>query len=69
MANCAVVDQNNIVVNIIVADVGDVPPEGCSLIPLYFADIGYTWDGNNFVAPEPVEEILVEESPLELSDG
>lgn len=53
MANCAVVDSNNIVVNIIVADVSDIPPEGCSLIPLFFADIGYTWTGDDFV-PSPI---------------
>ena len=56
MANCAVVDSNDIVVNIIVADVGDIPPEGCSLIPLYLADIGYTWTGSEFVPPPIVVE-------------
>ena len=50
--NCAVVDSNNIVVNIIVALPTITPPEGCTLIPLYFADIGYTWDGTNFNAPQ-----------------
>jgi hypothetical protein len=52
--NCAVVNSNNIVVNIIVALPTDQPPEGCILIPLYFAQIGYTWDGENFNPPAAV---------------
>lgn len=55
--NCAVVDSNNVVVNIIVALSTDQPPEGCILIPLYFAQIGYTWDGENFNPTLPSEVI------------
>ena len=66
MPTCAVINSNNIVVNIIVADpVTDTPPEGTTLLPLYFANIGYIWNGSDFVAPIPVEEILVEDSPVE----
>ena len=55
--NCAVVDSNNIVVNIIVALPTDQPPEGCTLIPLYVAQIGYEWDGENFNPTLPREVI------------
>ena len=55
--NCAVVDSNNIVINIIVSLPTDTPPEGCTLIPLYFAQIGYTWDGTNFNPSAPPEII------------
>jgi hypothetical protein len=51
MANCAVVDANNLVVNIIVANPTDTPPEGCILIPLYTCDIGWSWDGTTFNPP------------------
>jgi hypothetical protein len=52
MANCAVVDANNIVVNMIVAEPTDTPPEGCTLVELPFCDIGYTWDGKRFNPPQ-----------------
>jgi hypothetical protein len=52
MANCAVVDSNNIVVNLIVAEPTDTPPEGCTLVEIPFCDIGYTWDGTRFNAPQ-----------------
>jgi len=52
MANCAVVDSNNVVVNIIVAEVTDPPPEGCALVEIPFCDIGYTWDGTQFNPPQ-----------------
>jgi hypothetical protein len=51
MANCAVIDSNNVVINIIVAEVTDVPPEGCTLVAIPFCGIGYTWDGTNFIPP------------------
>ena len=51
--NCAVIDATSTVINIIVALPTDTPPEGCTLIPLYFAQIGYTWDGTNFNPPIP----------------
>lgn len=71
MARCAVVDSNNIVINVIMANPAiDIPPEGTTLVPLYFADIGYIWNGSDFDAPIPVEEVLVEDSPIDvIQDG
>lgn len=51
MANCAVVDSNNVVVNIIVAEPTDTPPEGCILVEIPFCNIGYIWDGSRFNPP------------------
>jgi hypothetical protein len=34
MANCAVIDSNNVVVNLIVAEPTDTPPEGCTLVEI-----------------------------------
>lgn len=52
MANCAVVNHEGIVVNLIVADVTDTPPEGCTLVEIPYCDIGYVWDGQRFNPPE-----------------
>jgi hypothetical protein len=52
MANCAVIDKDNVVINIIVAEVTDLPPEGCILVEIPFCEIGYTWDGNRFISPQ-----------------
>jgi len=52
MSNCAVVNADGVVVNIIVAEPTDIPPEGCTLVLLPFCDIGYTWDGKNFNPPQ-----------------
>ena len=57
--NCAVIDSTNTVVNIIVALPTDPPPEGCTLIALYFADIGYTWNGENFNAPVAPDTVVI----------
>jgi hypothetical protein len=54
MANCAVV-QDGVLVNIIVAELTDTPPEGCILVELPTYDIGYTWDGVRFNPPEAIE--------------
>jgi hypothetical protein len=51
MANCAVI-KDNVVVNIIVAEVTDPPPEGCTLVAIPFCDIGYIWDGTRFNPPQ-----------------
>jgi hypothetical protein len=50
MTTCAVI-QDNVVVNIIVAEPTDIPPEGCILVELPICDIGYTWDGKRFNPP------------------
>lgn len=49
----------------IVADPTDLPPDGCQLILAdgVVCDIGWTWDGTQFVAPvveivPPIEEIV-----------
>jgi hypothetical protein len=54
MANCAVI-QDGVVVNIIVAEVTDTPPEGCTLVELPVYDIGYTWDGVRFNPPKAAD--------------
>lgn len=52
MTTCAVVDSNNIVINLIVAEPTDTPPEGCILVGLPTCDIGYVWTGSTFIPPE-----------------
>jgi hypothetical protein len=52
MTTCAVVDSDNRVVNLIVAEPTDTPPVGCTLIELPACDIGYVWDGSRFSPPE-----------------
>lgn len=51
MSICAVVDANNVVVNIIVAEPTDVSPDGCTLVPLLYCNIGDIWDGKKFNPP------------------
>ena len=51
MANCAVLDKDNVVVNIIVADPTDPPPEGHILVLVNedeFVDIGLVYNGVTF---------------------
>lgn len=43
MANCAVIDSNNQIVNTIVAEVTDPIPEGFTLVEI---PDGYYWDTN-----------------------
>jgi hypothetical protein len=50
--NCAVIDSNGVIVNIIVAEPTDTPPEGCTLVELPTYDIGYIWDGERFIPPQ-----------------
>jgi hypothetical protein len=60
MADCAVIDKTtNIVVNKIVAEVTDLPPDNCFLIDItgQFVDIGWFWDGSNFINPTPEESV------------
>jgi len=51
MATCAVI-QDGVVVNIIVAESSDTPPEGTFLIEIPYCGIGYTWDGVRFSPPK-----------------
>jgi hypothetical protein len=51
MATCAVLDKNNVVVNIIVADPTDPPPEGHILVLVNdgeFVDINCVYNGVTF---------------------
>jgi len=56
---CAVCQTpSGLVVNIIMADPTDLAPDGCFLVGIsddVWCDIGYTWDGNTFIAP-PADE-------------
>jgi hypothetical protein len=52
MANCAVIDSDNRVINMIVAEITDPPPEGCTLVEIPACDIGWIWDGQRFNPPE-----------------
>lgn len=61
MANCAVIDSNNVVINIIVAEPTDTPPVDCKLVEIPFCDIGYVWDGVKFNPPvQQVSEVASE---------
>lgn len=53
-AECQLAD--GLVINIIIAALSDVASDGCQLVEIMneqLCDIGWIWDGNNFV--EPVE--------------
>ncbi len=57
MTTCAVVDSNNLVVNLVLAEPTDVAPENCQLIDLsnllIQPNIGWSWDGTVFINPDP----------------
>lgn len=54
---CAVVQlSDGLVVNIIMAVPSDLAPDGCELIEIVdgqMCDIGWYWDGAQFVSPNP----------------
>lgn len=56
---CAVCQlTDGLVVNIIMADPSDPPQEGCQLIEIMNGqpcDIGWYWDGTEFINPIPPE--------------
>ena len=61
MARCAVVDKNNIVINVIIADpVIDTAPEGMTIVETEIAGLGWLWDGNNFTDPTPPKAVVSE---------
>jgi hypothetical protein len=76
MSTCAVV-QGNLVVNLIIAEPTDTPPDNCTLVLIpanVFVTIGFTYDGSSFIdfdgnpslpVDPPVEEISLEEISLE----
>lgn len=57
--NCAVCQQSDgLVINIIVADVDDISPDGCVLIQVpeeAQCNLGWYWNGNTFTNPYPDE--------------
>lgn len=60
MSICAVVDKSTMtVINVIVAEPADLAPIGCELVevgPDQRANIGWTWDGSQFIPlPDPEE--------------
>lgn len=51
---CAVVNGNNVIENIIMAEPTDPAPHGCVLIGITdFCDIGWIWNGSTFINPNP----------------
>jgi hypothetical protein len=53
---CAVINTENLIVNIIMAEPIDLAPQGCFLVGVeedVFCDIGWSWDGTSFVDPNP----------------
>ena len=81
MTTCAVIDTTTTVINIIVAEPTDTSPENTYLVVIpdnVFVTLGYTYvdpyfydlEGNPSLPFEPpVEEIIVEELPLEDING
>ncbi len=58
MATCAVVQlSDGVVINKIVAEPTDLPPMDCQLILIdeVMCDIGWTWNGVEFINPNPLE--------------
>lgn len=56
MANCAVVQlSDGVVINKIVAEPTDLAPDGCQLILIdeVVCDIGWVWNGDEFINPNP----------------
>lgn len=53
---CAVVNSDGVIVNIIIADPSDPAPIDHFLVSIedeVFCNIGWIWDGNAFVDPNP----------------
>lgn len=52
MSICAVIDSTNTVINVIVCEPTDIPPEGCQLIDVTNLEglysIGCKWNGTTF---------------------
>lgn len=57
MSNCAVVEiTDNVVINKIVAEPTDTPPDGTYLVLIpdgVMCDIGWIWNGSEFIDPNP----------------
>lgn len=52
MSAYALLDSNNIVVNVIVADETYVPEEGYSVVKILVPHLGYIWNGEDFILPQ-----------------
>lgn len=54
--------SDNVVINLIMADPSvDIAPDNCYLIEILdgvICDIGWIWDGTQFINPNPVVEVL-----------
>ena len=64
MTTCAVIDSNNQVVNLIVAEPTDLSPDGCTLVITpdesgNFAQLGGAWDGTQFL-PRITDEVVTD---------
>jgi hypothetical protein len=80
MSTCAVI-QDSLVINLIVAEPADTSLDNCTLVLVpdnVFVNIGFTWDGTNFIDlegnpslpyEEPLIELLVEDSPPLIDGG
>lgn len=66
---CAVVNEDNVVENVIVAELDDPAPVGCVLIEITDrCNPGWIWDGTTFIDPNPPEEAV--SPPIEgVTDG
>lgn len=68
MARCAVIDKNNVVVNVVVADPSvDLPPEGMTLVATETAGPGWLWNGAAFADPTPPREPVTPSVPEYIS--
>ena len=60
MKICAVIRiADGLVINRIIADPSEIPPDECILVDItdMFVDIGYVWDGTNFIDPNQNEGV------------
>lgn len=53
MTTCAVIDANNQLINMIIAEPTDVAPDGCTLVEV---PIGMYWNGTQVVSKPVVSE-------------
>lgn len=62
MSKCAVVKiADGLVINIIIAEQSNLPPDGCNLINCdnMRCSIGWYWNGNEFIDPSPQVKVAV----------
>jgi hypothetical protein len=66
MATYAVIDSNGIVINIIVAESTDNPPDGCRL---ELVPTNATWDGSKIITLEEYAAIQENLIPQEIQES